>query len=278
MIGPGSLLRRPFRPVRRRAEVVIGKALRHHIMMRRFRLIVVMGLRRSGNHVFINWLMAQSRGSCLFFNDVRPPDDPLAGQGEMRLNRPTETPTLIVSYEDEAWPDLKRGGLEEVLRAHDDRITERKLCLVLRDPRNLMASRFRKWPELLQEPGRVDASVALWKTHAKRAMCGEADADFDLVPVWYPAFIQERDSRDDLARTLGLRFGDRGLDEIPHYGHGSSFGGTDAVPGEGVFDRWRAYEDEPAFTRLFTDGELDAMADRLADRHGARAMDPDGNS
>ena len=268
MIAPGSPLRRPFRPLRRGAET----AMLRYILSRRFRLVVVAGLKRSGNHVFINWLLAQSRGPCFFVNDIPPQMDPVSLPGVARLRLPVSEPTLVISYEDQAWPALREGGLQDLLERAGGNITERKLCFVLRDPRNLMASRFRKWPEERDDATRTEAAIALWHNHV--AALGASDGDFDIVPVWYPSFVTSTAYRASLSDSLGIAHGDRGLDEIPHYGHGSSFGGTSARPGEGVFDRWRSYAEDPGFLRLFADGTLDRLAEEVADQ--ARPMTVDG--
>ena len=38
------------------------------ILPKPFRLVVIAGQKRSGNHVFINWFLSQSHGPCSFFN------------------------------------------------------------------------------------------------------------------------------------------------------------------------------------------------------------------
>ena len=247
--------------------------LQRHILARRFRLVVVTGLKRSGNHVFINWLMAQSPGHCLFRKHIARQCYPLrGGWPEMRLVGSIGMPSFVFSYEDRAKEDILRGGLADFISDHGERIVEQHLCIALRDPRHLMASRFRKWPEERADSGRSDATLALWRAHLDTARHGGAVAGFNVVPVWYSSFVDDPDWRDELADRLRIRRGTRGLGTIPHQGHGSSFGETGATPGEGVSERWRAYADDPAFARLFADGGLDEETARAARDLGSGAV------
>lgn len=259
-------LRRSARVLRRKAHRAGFAVASRAVLARPFRLLVVAGQKRSGNHVFLNWLLSQSPGPCAFWNHVAPDQYPTERhRREFRLNDPRQQPTVIFSYEDRALPDIFAGRLTDFLTRHEAQITDRHLCLVLRDPRNLMASRFRKWPEEHTEADRADAVTALWHAYAEAARAPDAVApDWGGTAVWFNAFVTDTAYRRTLSDRLGIRPGDRGLDEVTDHGHGSSFGGTAAAPGQGVFDRWRAYEDDPAFARLFADGSLDTAADAAA--------------
>ena len=255
------------RTVKAAGERAVFALAARRILARRFRLVIVAGQKRSGNHAFINWFLSQSRGPCIFFNHVRPGQYPTERhRREFRLNDMRALPTVAFSYEDRDLSDILGGALTQFVDHHEARIESRTLCLILRDPKNLMASRFKKWPEELAEPPRADRIMAQWKDYAGIALARPPDLGFDLTPVYYNAFITDRAYRDRISDALRIRAGDRGLDTVSNYGYGSSFDGMAATGAPGqmdIFGRWKAFEDEPRFNRLFEDAEIGALQKKL---------------
>ncbi|MEO9576780.1 MAG: hypothetical protein ABJ263_15075 [Tateyamaria sp.] len=244
---------------------LIGAATRHIILPRAFRLVVFAGLKRSGNHAFINWFLNQSHGPCAFFNHVPPHQYPTDRfRREFRLNNSSALPTVVFSYEDHNLSDIFNGALQDFIGHHATKIESRSACLILRDPRNLMASRFRKWPQEHLDTGKADGLVNLWKDYAVHALEGRRpDPAFETVPVYYNHFITDAAYRTKLSQKLDIRDGVQGLDEVTSYGHGSSFSDTNQPDMKGIFKRWEHYEADPSFQRLFADGTLCAFARRL---------------
>ena len=238
---------------------------RNIILQRPFHLVVIAGQKRSGNHVFINWFLSQSHGPCAFFNHVRPQEYPTdRHRREFRLNRWSAIPTVAFSYEDRELSDIFSGELQNFIARHESQIQSRKLVLVVRDPRNLIASRFRKWPEEHGSPERADQVMAQWISYAEKALEGGIpNATFDMIPVYYNCFVTDQAYRRQLAQKLAIRATSKGLDQVTNYGHGSSFSGTGELDLKNIFERWRVYEEDPAFMRLFADESISDLAKRL---------------
>ena len=78
--------------------------------------------------------------------------------------------------------------------------------------------------------------------------------------------MTDQDYRTQLSYTLGIKVGDAGLDEVPVYGHGSSFDGT-TLTGAGVrdhvFERWRLVEDNPTFQTIIRSSGIQSIGSDL---------------
>ena len=112
---------------------------------------------------------------------------------------------------------------------------------------------------------RADAVMALWRDFAGQALSGASPVPgFETVPIYYNRLITEPAYRRALSATLGIRDGVRGLDGVTSYGHGSSFSGTAQLDTKGLFERWKHYEADPLFRRLFEDGRAEDLTRRLA--------------
>lgn len=259
------------RDAKRQAGALAFAGISRAILARPFRLIVVAGLKRSGNHVFLNWMLSQSLGPCAFWNHVAPDQYPTERhRREYRLNAVNQVPTVVLSYEDRDLTAVATGALARFLEDHAPRIRRRDLVLVLREPKNLMASRFKKWPGEYESADEADALMTLWHAYAAAALDGAPPAGWEgwqPHAVWFDALVNDASARDRLSDALDLRRGARGLDQVTNHGHGSSF---DGLAGAGdpsamqVSERWRAFSGDPAFERLFADGRAEEVAQRLA--------------
>ena len=227
----------------------------------RIRLFIIFGMKRSGNHLFINWLLSQYPGPAVFYNHVRPNQIPYRRwKREWRFNNPTRPPAIIFSYEDRDFEEVFQGPLRDFLKEYESRIVDTKICIVMRDPKNFFASRFKKWPEEHNELDRVRHLIAKYCDYALAYQGGGALACFgDATPVSYNDLISSELYRRELAALLDVRDGMRGLDEVPRYGHGSSFDGV-ALHGRAeemdVFGRWRGFADDPVFREVMADAEI----------------------
>ena len=221
-------------------------------------ILVVLGMRRSGNHLAITWILEQADGSAVFFNNIDPTRLPqTARMTEYRLRLGNRAPRIVFSYEDASVAQVLGGPLAGVLETADARGRAIRFALILRDPYNLFASRLRKWPERFADQDEVAAQTALYAEHA--ALAGAPRPiwrDAPLVPVFYNALVQDPAARTGMAEALGIRPGDRGLETVPVYGHGSSF---DGMGGRGdemrnqVFSRWQEMAGDPAFRMILRD-------------------------
>lgn len=242
-----------------------------------FQVLVLFGNKRSGNHLFLNWYMSQATGTRILFNNIRPLLLPWSATHEMRQDvRPNPT-TLIFSYEDRDPEQVMAGPLGEILTKHASQITQCTLAIMARDPRNLVASRLKKWPDELHDPEARQRLLNNLIRNTRLALQPPGRfLGYTLVPVIYDSFIVNAAERSALARSLGIPEGDAGLDEVPHYGHGSSFDGKDlhgSARQMDVLNRWKSFSDHPDFRDFMADPRISALtADFEAEM--ARRVEP----
>lgn len=231
-------------------------------------ILVVMGMRRSGNHLAINWILEQAEGSAIFFNNINPGRLPeTARMTEYRLRLTNRAPRIVFSYEDASVAQVLGGPLADVLEQAAARGVGVRFALILRDPYNLFASRLRKWPERFADHDAVAAQTALYAEHAALATAPRPIwRDAPLVPVFYNDLVQDPAARTGMAEALGIRPGNRGLGTVPVYGHGSSF---DGMGGRGddmraqVFSRWQEMAADPAFQTILRDPAIQRAGETL---------------
>lgn len=189
------------------------------------------GMKRSGNHAVVNWLLPLLQ--CHVFNNVIPLG-PLLRGAPIPLSRPFA-----------AWrreQELRIGATlprtMTTLEDHDLRLTPfhdvdvpLQRVLVLRNPRDLFASRIRKasrveMPAYPRTDGPVlRRAISLWKQHA-RCYLGD-DAWFPgRIAILFDAWFRDATYRADVCAALGVGFDDRGFGRVGPEGGGSSFDGT----------------------------------------------------
>lgn len=241
--------------------------LRHLIVARgHFDVLLLSGMRRSGNHLAINWILNQTEGATVFYNNVRPGAHPYtARQKEAVLNRPIRRSRLVFSYEDQSLDDMLAGPLPALLSTLRERPNVRvSLGVILRDPYNLFASRYRKWPERFRTIEDIAAQRNLYLQHAALAFGTRTILeDIPVIPILYNRLLSEAAYRSRLATDLNIADGIRGLDDVPTYGHGSSFDGTQTsgkALRNSVLERWKESLNEPAFAQAIDDPEIRRLA------------------
>ena len=234
-------------------------------------ILVLFGMRRSGNHLAINWILGQVDGSAVFYNNIRQDAHPFdVGMREYRLRRPNHRPKIILSYEDLTPDDIRTGPLPDFLSERAKRHAARvQSAVILRDPYNLFASRLKKWPERFASDADIAHQQALYANHAQYAENPKpVFGDGPVIPILYNHLVTKPDYRQGLSERLGIRSGDVGLDEVPVYGHGSSFDGyqTESTSVRaGVFDRWKGSAGDPIFQKVLGDARLKEWAETLFD-------------
>ncbi len=244
---------------------------------------------RSGTHAIINWLLAQVRGRYCFLNCAEPGTNPYRTARLMHTGRawdaniPDFDPAcegrsgfkgkdfLIHSYED---CFLGKACGREFERHHDEWLgasAARTDVLILRDPFNLFASRkragmYRGHPDADQNIVPWHTAARIWRQHA-RAFVRECNHfNQRLVVVSYNRWVEERAYRRELARALGLSFSDAGMRNVAGVAGGSSFDGTfyHTTPEKmNVHERWRHFEHDADFWRLFDVDGLMALSERI---------------
>lgn len=234
------------------------------------REIRFVGLKRSGNHAILNWIIRQGGRSILHFNNVRP-DDPYQAwalttcttddiEHVARAIYSIEDTTLAVVGDAKSYPQHPVYP--------DLRVGERLDVLLLRDPFNLVASRFRRggaWGELSTYVSGMSLTQ-MWVTYALEFLQKTRWLSRDCVRVSYNQWCRSETYRRKLAERLGLTFTDEGFREVTSFGGGSSFERTEM---DGSADlmrtdhRWRRFENDPSFVALFQDPLLLDLAEEI---------------
>ena len=255
--------------------------------------IEVFGLKRSGNHAIINWILANRGGTDFFLNNIHVDQhiNPFVGFGRAivevsgthqeigprerrRLTRLRELrrrhahrSCLLHSYEDTHpnAPWRKRAADNHDLWLGKSR--QILTVVIVRDPFNCFASRMQRGMDV----GRP--AIDLWKTLA--ASFGRTN-DHTMVPVSYNRWFAEPSYREEIAASLRLGGADAGVDEVVGIGRGSSF---DATNYDGrasqmqVLNRWQSVAEDHRFHALIADHELIAASRRIfGDIPGTEAL------
>jgi hypothetical protein len=248
--------------------------------------IKVHGLQRSGNHAILHWIASQSPGAVLLLNDAEPGSNPFETMEEYVEYReyregsvcrsvnlwedesdfdpadaPPERKIIIYSYEDRALTPSGREQASSWLGASRKFID----LLIIRDPFNFFASRLASWNRLTGIKDRK-ALVNLWKRYAAEAMSPAILSRSSTVTANFSLWSASRAYRRALARSLGLRFSDRGFNEMIRIGPGSSFEGykhSSRASRMRVNHRWKNYVDDETSLSILLDAELQRLAEGL---------------
>lgn len=230
------------------------------------------GMKRSGNHGLVRWLLPQIDGS--FINNAIPVGPILRGvkmlpdpmpfdawvKGKTDL-RGSGSAGLLIGLED----------LElEATPLADDRREVRKL-LILRRPEQMFSSRLRHasrvemvaFPRQNNDVMRRAASV--WKQHA-RCFLGMENSYPGRIAISFEAWVTDREYRRTLCDAIGVDFDDRAFGGVGHEGGGSSFDGM-SFDGKGhlmnVLDRVSQLlpEERAVLDEIFRDRELQRLSE-----------------
>lgn len=242
--------------------------------------IRVVGMSRSGNHAIINWILAQAPGRTCFLNCAEPGWNPfvsarprtpelpgwralyegfeIEAEREGRLSRKD---LLVHSYEDTFLGPFKK---EENESRHDEWVgsSGRRIdLLILRDPRNLFASRLASGYGWLED----EIVARVWSQHAREFLGLRRNLRQERLTVSYNAWAMSPDYRRGVAEALGLEFDDRAAQKVPAAAGGSSFDGT-AYDGRAeempVLHRWHRFVGDERFHRMLT-REVLKLGDRI---------------
>jgi len=221
-------------------------------------VIRVISVRRSGQHAIINWIQNQTIGNVCFYNNVRRDRGIYTSSDnkETRLRLNSGKFTLIYNVENARIPPPENPGAGEYEIWMN--------VLILRDPLNCFASYLNAdwpWDKRFKESSKHRKKVvSLWKAHAREFVC-ETNYLENKIPVNYNDWVANENYRSEIAEKLGIDFTDKGINETPVYGLGSSFSNSAELTNkedetQKYLLRWKAYEKDPRFLEIFADSEL----------------------
>ena len=234
--------------------------------------IRVVGLQRSGNHAIANWVLKQLPGAGLFFNNVLP-ESPF---DESRLEWASDTDTtnfdfLLYSFEDRSLHAVTSPRVYPAYIGGDSPAVEKRIdIIVLRDPFNLVASRFKHGrTNALRSSYPTGLTIPeLWVMYA-REFIGETNFLQEYkVPVNYNLWCVSKDYRKKLADLLGLEFTDTGFEDVTNYGGGSSFDGTglDSQASQmSTAERWLLFRNDLSYASIFKDKAILELSTKVFD-------------
>lgn len=249
------------------------------------RIILVHGMKRSGNHAIINWL--RPHANFVFFNNVVPIKPILTGETPYPEPIPFNAwvqQRLRAKYFKPIVPlyalTIKKRPLIASLEDHEltycpfiNPNYEITNLLIMRDAKNVFASRIRKGmsrnsPVYSNAPGAMmDRSTNLWKSHA-REFLGQTQTLENKVCISFNEWFSNKNYRQNLSKKLGLQFTDTGISQVSSKGGGSSFNST-TFDGESqnmqVLNRHKSLENEEKalLNTIFENNELRALNAQL---------------
>ena len=241
-----------------------------------------MGLRRSGNHVVQHWLLKQSGKNIFYYNDSFP-ESPYNITRSKHSYETIHTKPLdeidirMVSFEDHVLRYLVNPVKVRPLKDSEQIKADSNFkLLLLRDPYNLFASRFKKKNKsgkkmihIADYYYRVMTLSDLWISYAEEFLGKTNYLGQNKILVDYNKWIANVSYRKSLAHKLNLNFSDQAFDSVPEVGGGSSFDGT-SISGtslrKSVTERWKTCQDNEEYLKLFQDRRIVDLADRIFGR------------
>lgn len=234
---------------------------------------------RSGNHAILHWIFQQAQGRACFLNCVEPKTNPFVTARPMHDERRCSVnyqpfdlereaagelspkDLLIYSYEDCFLSMICHPDFES---RHDEFVgpSKRRVdVLILRDPFNLFASRWRS----TYSGVKPRTSIRIWTQHARQFLGERNHVTQEFLPISYNRWIGDPDYRRSLADWLQIPFTDAGFDTVPATGGGSSFDER-RFDGEAtrmdVLRRWRHSQHDERYRHLFN-AEVLRLADEI---------------
>jgi hypothetical protein len=219
----------------------------------------VVSMKRTGHHAIMLWIAGHFEVPVRHFNDVDGGSDPIVNRGgDLLLNQllavhPSqlkhatdsgdESPCILFSYEDKDLQNLRISTAQGAGGADGGDPTGVQKLLCIRDPYNMLASRFALWPDQVRASHRQ--ILDRWCAYAQEYL-GQTHHLPEHIPVAFNSWFSSVGYRQALSRRLGLAFTDRGFRVIPPAMiGGSSFDRLEPpvpIPNNlPVLSRWQAF-------------------------------------
>jgi hypothetical protein len=239
------------------------------------REIRIVGLRRTGNHAIITWVREQATGTDRHLNNLIPLENPFRYKYEHlrdyypQYDKEAERyrqeaignfvakDWFLYSYEDHDLGQITSPRFEQKHDLYVGHSEIRYDLLILRDPFNLFASRYKNNYLDVAAPGK--SMVDLWIDYAKEFVNETNYLTHNKLCVSYNRWAMDKAYRQQIAEQLGLAFTDAGINKVGSWGGGSSFEGQafrDRAREMDVTNRWKHFLDQPDYCALFQRPEL----------------------
>ncbi|ACB50728.1 unknown [Crocosphaera subtropica ATCC 51142] len=270
---------------------VIGKSIR------------IIGMRRSGNHAIINWLLGQVPKDTIFLNDLKP------GLRQFRQGRNTRffkklrkvleqnyfKDIVIHSYEDIELSSLSNPYYNLMRLIYLGKAQKNIDILILRDPYNTIASRIKatqiesdytlapmkRWSAfkdkndtnyrdfyykdfmMVENPHLTP--LDLWIQYAKEFI-GETNFLKTKICLNFNRWFSDSLYRQELAEELQVNFTDSNLNKVATYGKGSSFDGNiydGNAQTMNLLERWQYYRHDHDYLSILKSKELEYYSQKI---------------
>jgi len=191
----------------------------------RSNMVHVLGMKRSGNHAIVNWMIKNCFESQVFFNNIVSYDADRVKVSNVQFISPDLIDRVICTFEHISL-DFFEG--------------DEDFWYVIRDPYNWLAS----WINHSHfNESTVENDILTYIQNAKSTQ----------KKILYNEWFKSRSYRDDLAIKLGFINKDIAINEVPKFGKGSSF---DREQYEGrasemdVLNRWKKVANNSLYLQL----------------------------
>lgn len=238
--------------------------------------------KRGGGHAVINWLAHASGRQVFHLNNVFGKPSTLRWRGQRIFQRMLEgdggvyglelppgtgwrelaamhKQILLYNIENIELPrvagiEMLNGGATAIIGESG----ERRTVTILRDAFNTFASVRRgkkRWQRRLNTFYKDH-----WKVYAREFLGESRHLPADTIHISYNHWFLSADYRREIATRFGFEDTEKGLDEVPEYGGGSSFEGREfqnKASAMDVLNRWRHFEDDPVYLRALDDETIE---------------------
>lgn len=236
----------------------------------------VAGMKRSGNHGIMNWILGLYPG-CFYFHNycnnprakelIKPTSSHLhLGDTHPKyipVNRDKEKQLAIVSYEDKYPHEVFLPEMEKRYTEYYN-VSSYHNVIILRDPYNMGASRLRReyqpghWMRFPIRKGQHKDLIDLWKRYAR--LFQEKEDDPNWLCVCYNKWFKDIEYRKKLAEKLGRPFTDVGYVGTLALAGRSSFEKDSDTPNYKSDSRWKHYIDDPNYKEFIKDEEMQELS------------------
>ncbi len=259
--------------------------------------IQLFGLRRSGNHAVIGWIMEQASGTKLHLNNIGDNlADPYRAFASAVVTGPPKgkvfrrrTLLRMLGIDGETLDDrkfynstpgvnrtyLKSMQKELLLLSYED-IDLRSPCVqeflagTEKHVGNsdwvhtalILRDPFNHFASLLKKgflnPATAAFYVDRWKQYAREFANESTGLGRPLISINYNSWVQDGEYRRQLAQRLGFDGTVDSYKQVPSFGEGSSFQpGAKSADELDVFDRWRQFIGNQQYQQLFDEESVE---------------------